>query len=609
MQLDMMPMKRMTFLILLASLLSATVMSAQDARLAQQYYRDGEYEKAAVLYENLYQKTNYNNFYFDRYVESLLAMDAYDECEKVIKKHLKRDPDNVQLHVTYGKLYERQVEDKKAQKQYQLAIDKLPKDQFVITKLANAFMSLTKYELAIAAYEKGSELLKNDQAFAYNLGELYRRKGDIPKMVENYINSIEANPNRVNSVRSVFQRYLSEEDYEVVQAQLYKKLQEDPDNPLYPEMLAWVLVQRKDYKGALRQVRALDRRLRENGGRVFRLAQTAANDEDYEAAIQSYEYIVKEKGPQSPYYLDAKREALRCRRWQLVEGYDYTEQDLQRLEQEYESFLNEFGRSKRTADIILEFAELEALYVNDFDKAIRLLQEMIEYPNVNPKTQAEGKLALADYYLMQGEIWEATLLYSQVDKAFKEDQLGHEARFRNARLSYYAGDFQWAQAQFDILKASTSKLISNNALDLSIFIMDNLGLDTTEAALKLYADADMLVFQNRFEAAFAKLDTLKSTFPEHSLSDDVLYLKARIYKKRKDFTTAAELLTQIVEKHTDEIRADNALFQLAELYENELGDAEKAKELYERLFIDFSDSTLAVQARKRFRVLRGDEVQ
>jgi len=605
----MIPMKRMTFLLLIVSLLSTTVLSAQDARLAQQYYRDGEYEKAAVLYENLYEKTNYNNFYFDRYVESLLAMDAYGECEKVIKKHLKRDPDNVQLHVTYGKLYERQVKDKKAKEQYQLAIKKLPKDQFVITKLANAFMSLTKYELAITTYERGSDLLKNDQAFAYNLGELYRRKGDIPKMVENYINSIEANPNRVNSVRSVFQRYLSEEDYEVVQAQLYNKLQEDPDNPLYPEMLAWVLIQRKDYKGALRQVRALDRRLRENGGRVYRLAQTAANDEDYEAAIQAYEYIVKEKGQQTPYYLDAKRQALRCRRWQLADGYDYTKQDLQQLEQAYESFLNEFGRSKRTAEIALEFAELEALYINDFDKAIRLLQEMIDYPNVDSKTQAKGKLALADYYLMRGEIWEATLLYSQVDKAFKEDQLGHEARFRNARLSYYAGDFQWAQAQFDVLKASTSKLISNDALDLSVFIMDNLGLDTSEAALKLYADADMLVFQNRFEEAFDKLDSLRSAFTDHSLEDDVLYLKASINQKKKDFTKAAQLLTQIVEEHPEEIRADNALFQLAELYENELGDPEKAKELYERLFIDFSGSTLAVQARKRYRILRGDEVQ
>jgi TolA-binding protein len=210
---------------------------------------------------------------------------------------------------------------------------------------------------------------------------------------------------------------------------------------------------------------------------------------------------------------------------------------------------------------------------------------------------------------MQGEIWEATLLYSQVDKAFKEDLLGHEARFRNARLSYYAGDFQWAQAQFDILKSSTSKLIANDALDLSVFIMDNLGLDTTETAIKLYADADLLVFQNRFEAAFAKMDSLQAAFPGHSLGDDVLYLKAKIQKKQRNYEQAAALLQEIIDNHSDEIRADNAIYELAELYEQQLAQPSKAQALYETLFIDYSNSTLAVEARKRYRKLRGDDIQ
>jgi tetratricopeptide (TPR) repeat protein len=587
----------------------STLVAGQDRQLANQYYRDGEFEKASVLYEQLYKESNYNGFYFDRYIESLMAMDDYDGSEKAIKKHLKRDPSNVQTYVTYGKLLERQVKNEEAEAMYEEAIGKLPKNQMEVTRLANAFMALTKYDLAIAAYERGAELLKNRDAFAYNLGELYRRKGDIPKMIENYLVSIEAEPNRITRVQSILQRYLNEEDYLEVQKQLYTKIQEDADNPLYPELLSWVFIQRKDYNGALRQMRALDRRYNENGGRVYALADIAANDGDYSAAIKAYEYIVEEKGPQSPYYLDAKRQSLRAKRKQLVSGYDYTQEELQELEKEYEGFLTEFGRSKVTARIILELAELEALYINDLDKAIDLLNQMIAYPNVNPSVQARGKLSLADYYLMQGEIWEATLLYSQVDKAFKEDLLGHEARFRNARLSYYAGDFQWAQAQFDILKSSTSKLIANDALDLSVFIMDNLGLDTTETALKLYADADLLVFQNRFEEAFEKMDSLKTVFPNHSLGDDVLYLKAQIQKKKRNYEQAADLLQEIVDNHPDEIRADNALFQLAGLYENQLGQPSKAQELYETLFIDYSNSTLAVEARKRYRILRGDDIQ
>ena len=594
---------------MIAAIFTALTAWGQEAQLAQQYFRDGEFEKASVLYEKLYKQSNFNDFYFDRYVESLLALESFDECEQVIKKQLRRDPENVQLYVTYGKLFERQVLDEQAEEQYRLAIEKMPKDQFAITRLANAFMVLTKYDLAIETYERGSELLKDKEAFAYNLGELYRRKGDSAKMIESYLNSIETNPGRTNSVKAIFQRYLLPEDYQELQTQLYTLIQEKPDAVFYPEMLTWVFIQQKDYRNAFRQARALDRRLRENGGRVYRIGEIAANDKAYEAAIMAYDYIVAEKGPSSSFYIDAKRESLRCKRRQLVDGYDYSPEELTQLEKEYESFLDEFGRSKLTANIVLELAELEAIYINDLDKAIGLLNQMIEYPNVNPAIQARGKINLADYYLMQGERWEATLLYSQVDKAFKEDALGHEARFRNAKLSYYTGDFQWAQAQFDILKASTSKLIANDALDLSVFIMDNLGLDTTAEALQLYADAELLVFQNRFDDAFNKLDSLQERFPEHSLKDDLYYLEAQIYKKKRDYEKAASLLQQIVDNHKEEIRADNALFELAGLYENQLKDLEKAKALYETLFIDYSGSTFAVEARKRYRILRGDTVQ
>jgi tetratricopeptide (TPR) repeat protein len=590
-------------------LMIAIGLSGQNAKLAQQYYQDGEFEKAAVLYERLYNQSNFNDYYFDRYVECLMAMDDYDNCEKVIKKQLKRSPKNVQLYVTYGKLFERQIMDDKAKEQYNLAIETLPADQFVITKLANSFMRLTKYELAIATYERGAKLVKDEQVFAYNLGELYRRKGDTAKMIESYLNSVAANPTRLNNIQTIFQRNFAKSDYDELQLQLYNRIQEEPNADYYPEMLAWTFIQKKDYPSALRQVRALDRRFKENGGRVFHLSRTAANDGDYETAISGYQYIIDNKGGTSTYYLDAKQAVLRCKRMQLVEGYDYTMDDLRVLESEYESFLDEFGRTKLTANIILELAELEALYINDLDKSIQLLQEMIEYPNVNPIIQARGKIRLADYYLMQDEIWEATLLYSQVDKAFKEDPLGHEARFRNAKLSYFAGDFQWAQAQFDVLKASTSKLIANDALDLSVFIMDNLGLDTTAEAMQLFADAEMLVFQNKFDGAFAKLDSLSTLFPDHSLKDDQLYLKAKIYTKQKEYDKAIAAYENIIENHAEEIRADNSIYELAQLYENQLDELEKAKALYETLFIDYSGSTFAVEARKRYRVLRGDNVQ
>jgi tetratricopeptide (TPR) repeat protein len=590
-------------------LVTGLSLAAQNSRLAQKYFRDGEFEKAAYLYEELYEKNPANIFFFQRHIECLFNLEDYEKAEKEIKRQLRRDGQNINLYVLYGQLLERQFKEEEATAQYEKAIEELPKDRYAVIRLANEFSKLTKYDLAIEAYEKGTKLLKDDQIFAYYLGDLYRRKGDVPKMIEYYLNSVEANPRRLESLKALFQRYLLPEDYRELQKQLYARIQENRQSIYYPDLLTWVFIQQKDYSSALRQVRAMDRRLNENGSRIFELAEIAANDKAYDAAIQAYEFIVENKGRASTYYLEAKKQALLCRRQKLVDGYDYTQEDLRKLEALYESFLEEFGRSKITAGIILELAKLEAFYLNDLDKATELLNGMIKFPNVDPRIQAQGKLNLADYYLMRGERWEATLLYSQVDKDFKEDLLGNEARYRNAKLSYYMGDFEWAQSQFDILKASTSKLIANDALDLSVFIMDNLGLDTTEVALKMYSEADLLVFQNRFEEAFGKIDSLIQAFPEHSLKDDILYLKAQIYKKKRNYEAAATNLEEIVDNHKEEIRADNALYELAEIYELHLGDKEKAQALYETLFIDFSSSTFAVEARKKYRILRGDNIQ
>lgn len=601
-------MRTLVFVILSLLSLLPTTSSAQDARLAQQYYQNGEYEKAAVMFERLYRANETQDFYYDRYIECLLSLQQYEEAEKSLKKELKKYPERLSFSVGLGNLYERQLRIEEANQEYEKAVKNLPADRGAVIKLAQSFTQLAKYDLAISTYEKGARLLADDGTFSYNLGELYRRQGDSPRMVESYLNSLRDNPGMLTSLQTIFQRYFSNADFDELQAQLYSRIQEEEDAIYYVELLGWVFIQRKDYANALRQVKSLDRRLKENGIRVFQYAETVANDKFYDVAIDAYSYIITEKGPGTPIYLESKRQLLRCKREKLVQDYVYTQEELLQLEQEYLVFLDEFGRNRNTAPILLELSELDAYYLNDLDKAILLLQEMVAMPGIQQAVQARGKLALADYYLIRGERWDATLLYSQVDKAFEDDVLGHEARFRNAKLSYYFADFEWAQAQFEVLKASTSKLIANDALDLSVFIMDNLGLDSTTTSLTLYAEADLLIFQNRFEEAFARLDSLLARFPDHSLEDDVLYAKAQVFRKKRDYPSAAVLLQTIVDEHNEEIRADNALFELATLHELYLGNPEKAKELYEKLFLDFSNSTFAVEARKRFRVLRGDNI-
>jgi len=339
------------------------------------------------------------------------------------------------------------------------------------------------------------------------------------------------------------------------------------------------------------------------------IARVAANAKDYETAINAFQYILDEKGQNNSYYFDAFNQLLDTKRKKLTENKNYNTSDLDSLKFEYLSFLDEFGVNTTTALIAKEYGDFLALYINDLPAATDVLTGLVETIGINKHIRANAKLSLADYLLMQSEIWESTLLYSQVDKEFKEEHLGEVARFKNAMLSYYNGDFEWAQAQFDILKSATSKLISNDAIDLSVFIMDNLNLDTTAVPLQMYAQCDLLAFQNKFDEAFLKLDSIKTMFPKHSLDDDIMYTKAKMYKRLRKYDEAVSNYQKIIEEYPEEVRADNALFELAEMYEMILEKPEEAEKLYEKLFIDYSNSTFAVEARKRYRILRGDDIQ
>lgn len=594
-------------MLLLASLGSS--LQAQDARLAREYYSTGEYEKASIIYKQLHERDRGNDYYYERYFATLLEIQDYKEAEKVVKKALKLYPDKVERYVDYGTLYERQEQGDKADEQYEKAVKNLPNNQVQIVKLANAFMTKKKYDFAIATYERGGKLLKEKHIFAFELGTVYREKGETANMIESYLNALDYLPNRMTNVQSFFQNYLKGEgDMEELKRQLYARLQKEPNSNIHSEMLIWLFMQEGDYANALKHAKALDRRLQEKGARVHRLGQTAVKEKSYEAAIAAFDYIVEEKGISCPFYVDAKQRLLAAKRERLAEGFAYTQADLNTLRQEYLDFLDEFGRSQSTSGIMRELAAFEARYMHNIDASIQMLEEVVKIPNLPRLSRAEAKIDLGDYYLMKGEIWEATLLYSQVDKELMDAPLGELARLRNAKLSYYRGDFEWAQEQLDVLKASTSELTANDAIELNVFIMEHLNLDTSARALELYAQADLLLFQNRFDEAFRSFDSIVKLFPDHGLLDDVYYQKALVHEQKQQYEQAAPYYQKIVENYKDGVLHDNALFRLAELYERKLNRKEEAMELYGKIIVEYKGSNLINEARRRFRKLRGDGV-
>lgn len=590
------------------STLSVVAQAGRDETLAASYLQNGEYDKAAELYQGLWEKNNYDLKFYVPLYKSLLALKKFDELEKVIKKELKKNDNAPQYLIDLGYMYGQIPNPEKAKEQYDKVLKDLKPYEVSIRALANAFEAYHLYDYVIAVYEKGNKATRNDAYFSFELAKTYLSKGDAANAVKNYLLNIEVNPQSVQVVKNTIQTSRDAAKLlEEMETQLYAKVQKNAVNEDYIDLLTWVYVQNKDFEGALVQMKALDKRKNENGFRVLNIARMAQTEGDYTNAISGYEYVVN-KGKDATLYFTARTELLNCRREKIAKNINYTQADLEGLKGDYLAFINENERGFRTAQSMKELADLEGFYLHDIKSAIDLCDEIIAMPGVNQQLKNQTKLSLGDFYLIDGDVWESTLLYSQVDKDEKDSPLGEEARFRNAKLAYYKGDFDWAQTQLEALKGSTSELISNDAINLSVFIIDNLGLDTVETPMQMFAKAELLMYQNKDEQARGTLDTITYLFPGHALFDDIEYLKAQMFVKMKAFDKAVPLLDDIIKNYKTDLKGDDATFLLAKIYEEHLNDKAKAMDLYKSIITDYNSSLLVIEARKRYRLLRGDKL-
>lgn len=590
---------------------SLRAQQPQDVQLADQYFRNGEFEKAVVLYEKLWTKSPANSQFYNNYLRCLTELKQFDQAEKMIRKQQKRFPDDLTFYVDLGSVYDLQGREKEADAQYQEAISRITPNMPQVTKLANRFQLAGQNEYAIETYLKGRKVFNafNSDLFLRELATLYRKQGDVPKAISAYLDVVQFNPDQLDEIEGQLQPLIEIGQYaKELQSELYRRIQKQPENENFSDLLVWFFIQKKDFASAFTQVKALDKRNKEEGQRVYEFAQSASEEGNYDAALMAYRYLISEKGKNSYMYLPARMGELNTEKTKITIGHRYSMDELKQLEGKYEYFLNEFGKNPQTLVVMRDFASLESRYIHDVDKALMILQEAIAIGTNDRKLNGYLKLDLADVLLIRNQVWDAMIYYGQVDKAMHDEPLGEEARFRNAKLSFYMGDFEWSQAQLNVLKSATSELVANDALSLSVFITDNMGLDTTPAPMKMYARADLLIFQNRFDEAVKTLDSLTDEYPSHALHDDVLFEKGRIYLKQQQFTEAAVMFDKIDENYSFDLLGDDALFQLAELEQNYLNDKDKAMELYKQILTKYKGSIYTVEARKRYRQLRGDEL-
>ena len=596
---------RLLFVFMLISFFA--VAQQGDQKLAYQYYVNGEYDKAISIYEEL-NTQRFSVAYYIPYFGSLLKTEEYRQAEKLAKKVSKIYPNSLNYQIEVGIVQQKSGNTRKADLTFKKIFKNLTGQQSQAINLANTFRRYDMYGDALRVYVL-SEKLNSKSNFGTQKAQLYSDLGKVDLMIVEYLNELKRNPKQKSMVFARVQLFLnndgikSESNYQLVKKQLLPFVRQEQARTEFSELLIWLFMQNAQYEMAFRQAKSLDKRTEANGEEVFDLAEIFLDKEYYDLAIKAYEYVIQ-KGENNFLYIEANINKLYAK----TKSLNSRNQEVYILDDEYKTLIAKLGESKNTVLLLSNYAHFKAFYLHDLLAAETILLSAMEVPGIDKYDLAECKLEYADVQLLLGNIWESLLNYSQVEKDFKENPIGHQAKLRRAKIAYYQGDFNWAQAQLGTLKASTSKLIANDAMDLSLLIIDNLNLDTSTIAMQAFASADLLFYQQKYEKAIVKYDSVITIFPGHTLSDEIYMRKAEIYMQLNNTDMVLEMYNKIATDWDYDILADDALYKMAKLYDRTLSNPEKAMDLYEKILLEHNSSIFVAEARKRFRILRGDNL-
>lgn len=582
-------------------LLITTNIFSQEDILAQEYFKNGDFEKALHEYKKLYAKSPNNINYINQLISTHQQLEQYDAAEGFLLKLIEKI-NYPAFYVELGYNYQLKNDLQKANDYYIKAIESLDTNVSNAFSVARNFQSHSLLNEAITTYEKAM-VLKPQLNFNLQLAQIYGEQGDIEKMFNSYINFIESNPGSANTIKRTINDFISEDSAQennvLFRKIVLKKIQQEP-NLIWNELLSWLFIQQKDFNKAFIQEKAIFSRQPESLARIQELASIAVNENQLEIAKEIFKFLIDTA--QDP---DTKIEAHH--NLLILETQESTKENFKIIDSNYQAFFKEFGLFSSTLKVQIAYAHFLAFKMNDTDKAFSFLEDTLKLP-LTELQKAEVKLELGDILVLQEKFNNALIYYTQIQRNLKNSTISQEARFRVAKASYYKGDFKWAESQLKILKASTSQLIANDALELKLLISDNKYEDSLQTALKLYAKADLLAFQDQNDEAISLLNKILNEHKTEPIMAQALFKQAQLFEAKNQFENAENNYNNILLNYKEGILADNACFALAEIYANQLAQPEKAKALYEQIIFEHADSIYFVEARKKYRALRGDAI-
>lgn len=581
--------------------------NAQSAELANSYFRKGEYEKAILLYTPLFENNPIRQDYFKSLLTCYQQVESYEAAQALIEEQIQRFPEQIYLFIELGYNHQLQGQPEIAEKYYKQSIDYVRKNPGFVFMIGRSFRQNHLLDEALLSYQIAKELnpkLNTEISEA----QIYGEKGDLEKMFSLYLDLVNKNANYFSTVQRYAGNFITEDKNDsnnlLFKKLLLKRAQSDPKD-VWNILLSWLFMQEQDYSKALTQEKSLYKRKPGNLERVREIGYLSFNKQDFKTAKEAFEFMLSHS---EEVLLDKESKLLAEIYLLKIENHSLSEKkDKGNIEERYQELIQIYGQGKETLELHLSFADFLTYDYDESEKAIAHLKKILPAAE-SAFEKGIIQMKIADILVFSDQFNQALILYTQIQYDLKNSQLAQEARFKVARTSYFKGDFQWAQNQLKVLKSSTSQLIANDALELSLKIGNNSNKDSLNEGLKIYAKAELLGFQKKYQQAIDTLSYVLNQYKGQQIEDDALYTQAKFYQELESYSKAEANLLMILNFHPESLLLDDSIFALGILYRDRLNDPEKAQEMFEKIIFEFPSSIYLVDARKHYRKLRGDDI-
>ncbi|MWB93659.1 tetratricopeptide repeat protein [Flavobacterium sp. GA093] len=573
---------------------------SQNEQLAQYYYEKGDFDKAKISYEELLNSAPSNTQYFLRTVECYQQLQQFVAAEKMLQVRYNKYKQGVFL-VELGYNFQLQKNDAKAKNFYEQAIEKIKTSPNDVYGIGNSFEKKVLLDYALKAYQTAMEVQPNYN-FNFQIGMLYGQLGKTDLMIDILLTESFKNQQNSNLIQTQLSRFMNGETdatafKDAMRKALILKTQKDQD-VFWNHYLSWFYVQQKEFGKAFIQEKAIYKREPESLMSIVNLSQFALNENDTDTAEEILNFILLNT-KDLDLLVDSNANLMK------IKIDKAQEKDYPVINAELEQLLKTYEITPFTLSLQLIQAHFLAFDLKKTEEGKAIVKKALEL-NLNEYQKADAKMELADILLLEEKFNQALIYYSQIQLDLKNDVMSHEASLKAAKTSYFKTDFEWALKQFKELKSANTQLIANDALEYFLLINDNTVADSTQTALKQFAKADFLIYQNKKQEAITQFQSILKTFKGQEIESVTMLRLGKVYESLADYNLALSQYQQVIDSHSDGIYIDEALFFSAEIYNEKLQDIEKAKPLYEKIIFNHQDSIYFVDARKKYRQLRGD---